>query len=500
MLLKIIDTPQFQRLRYIKQMGGKYFVYPGASHNRFEHSIGVCYLAGEFVKTLAKNQEDLEISKSDILCVQIAGLCHDLGHGPFSHVFDSMVAPLLNDKNPWKHEDASVLMFEYLINKKLYGTDQSIRNELYSAGLNENDILFIKELILGCPLGSQHSNTDPRMHIYKGRSIEKWFLYEIVSNKFTSIDVDKWDYFARDCHGLGLSYDFDWKRYISICQVLYDCDLERKTICPKEKEATSLYDMFHAREMLHRKALQHVTCVSIELMIADALVSACEVMKREIGLDIKLAMIVANDQVTDSQLEEAMSTYELFTDTILQTAILIESKKQESEAGNILNRIYGRILYKFVGSVAEIPQMSDWRCDADRIKKTLIEYLATHKFSYPNDYEVYVATFDYGMKNSDPLNLLRTYRKHEDPPKARRLTPEETSRMLPRQFEEKRVRLYCKVPAKLEGMKCIFTTWSNDNSLSSTSEPNTPSNTPIKEDTPSRDQLTSPETRRNLQF
>ena len=84
----------------------------------------MCYLAGEFVKTLAKNR-DLGISEKDILCVQIAGLCHDLGkntviilyiyiyvcvcvielyvgHGPFSHVFDSMVAPLLDPDNPWK--------------------------------------------------------------------------------------------------------------------------------------------------------------------------------------------------------------------------------------------------------------------------------------------------------------------------------------------------------------------------------------------------------------
>ena len=57
-------------------------------------------------------------------------------------------------------------MFEYVINKKPYGTDQSIRNELYRAGLNEDDMLFIKELILGCPLGLQHSDTDPTVHHY----------------------------------------------------------------------------------------------------------------------------------------------------------------------------------------------------------------------------------------------------------------------------------------------------------------------------------------------
>uniref|UniRef100_A0A672L9W6 HD/PDEase domain-containing protein n=1 Tax=Sinocyclocheilus grahami TaxID=75366 RepID=A0A672L9W6_SINGR len=102
LLLRFIDTPQFQRLRHIKQLGGAYLVFPGASHNRFEHSIGVGYLAGCLVQALIERQPELLITKQDVLCVQIAGLCHDLGHGPFSHMFDSMFIPKVRPGEKWK--------------------------------------------------------------------------------------------------------------------------------------------------------------------------------------------------------------------------------------------------------------------------------------------------------------------------------------------------------------------------------------------------------------
>ena len=62
----------------------------------------VCHLAGELVETLQKTQQGLKISDKDVLCVKIAGLCHDLGHGPFSHMFDGIFLPEARPTPKWK--------------------------------------------------------------------------------------------------------------------------------------------------------------------------------------------------------------------------------------------------------------------------------------------------------------------------------------------------------------------------------------------------------------
>ena len=82
---EFIDTYEFQRLRDLKQLGATYFVFPSATHTRFEHSIGVSHLAGKLMETLQKKQPRLKITAREIEVTRIAGLVHDIGQGPFSH-------------------------------------------------------------------------------------------------------------------------------------------------------------------------------------------------------------------------------------------------------------------------------------------------------------------------------------------------------------------------------------------------------------------------------
>ncbi|VDK21238.1 unnamed protein product [Anisakis simplex] len=99
----IIDTPEFQRTRQIKQLGITFSVFPNCDYSRFVHSLGVFHLSRLFVHALVeRSRKIVEITPSDELCVSIAGLCHDLGHGILSHLFDRDFLTIANPSAKWR--------------------------------------------------------------------------------------------------------------------------------------------------------------------------------------------------------------------------------------------------------------------------------------------------------------------------------------------------------------------------------------------------------------
>ncbi|XP_051887666.1 deoxynucleoside triphosphate triphosphohydrolase SAMHD1-like [Pristis pectinata] len=430
LLVRIIDTPQFQRLRFIKQLGGTYFVYPGASHNRFEHSIGVAHLAGELVKALSGRQPELRINHRDILCVQIAGLCHDLGHGPFSHLFDGKFIPLTRKGLKWKHEDASLTMLDHLI------SSNNLKEVLQSYGLVlPEDLEFIKEQIRGPAPSSQGVSDDSKGSAwpYKGRPREKGFLYEIVANKRTGIDVDKWDYFARDCHHLGIQNNFDFQRFLKFARV-YEVK-KMKVICTRDKEVGDLYNMFHTRNTLHRRAYQHRVSNIIESMITEAMVLADPHIQIS-GTGGKLCRM--------STAIDDMEAYAKLTDNIFEE-ILHSSKPELREAREILNNIICRRLYKWIGQTQPaaktiIEESFDELADqvVAALPSTPVEVQLQAE-----DFIVNVVQMDYGMKGKNPINKVRFYCKN-NPNKTVKISKEQVSQLLPEQFTEQLIQVYCK--------------------------------------------------------
>ncbi|XP_065817346.1 uncharacterized protein [Labrus bergylta] len=449
LLIKIIDTPQFQRLRFIKQLGGVYFVYPGASHNRFEHSIGVGYLAGKLAEALRSRQPELNITDRDVLCVQIAGLCHDLGHGPFSHLYDGLFLPKALEKKrklkKWKHENGSCDMLDHLLK------ENNLEPVMEKYGLKpEEDITFIKEMIAG-PLqqSKEQEASSPHYWDFKGRPEEKSFLYEIVSNKRNGVDVDKFDYLARDSLYLEIKNTFDFHRFLQFARV---CEVDgRKTICTRDIEEDNMYDLFYIRHRLHKRAYQHRVNKVIEHMIAEAF------FKADGHMQIKGS---GGRMFTLSTAIEDMEAYTKLTDNVFEE-ILKSSCSELKQAREILQNIISRKIYKFVGERKQEDPIEDWKSQITGWKEGLAE---GKRNLTSEDFEILVINMDYGMKDKNPVEHMHFYSKKE-PDVAKPMSPENESSIGTLIFSEQLIRVFCKKidEQSVEAARQHFEQWMKPN-------------------------------------
>jgi uncharacterized protein len=90
--LRLVDTAVFQRLRYVRQLGLAFLVYPGATHSRFEHALGTYHLAGRTLALLEERGELARLPADERAVVLAAALLHDVGHYPFSHALEEIGA------------------------------------------------------------------------------------------------------------------------------------------------------------------------------------------------------------------------------------------------------------------------------------------------------------------------------------------------------------------------------------------------------------------------
>ncbi len=287
LLLKIIDTAEFQRLRNIKQLGLCYYVFPGASHNRFEHSLGVSYLSGYMIEALKNKQPELNITDRMILLIKVAGLIHDIGHVSFSHFFDNhFLSKKIPDSDFRHHEYRSSKLFEYIVKK-------------YNIGLLEEEINIIKRMI------------DP--------NINDSFLYQIVCNKINGLDCDKFDYIVRDTYNIGLAYSFDVMRLIDQARVIDN------KICFPSKCSFDISDLYYTRYKLHKQIYTHSVVRAIEYMVLDII----KILDEKLNLVSKILDVKKMCEITDS---------------ILDMCYLFNDEKSLK----LLERIKNRDLYKIV--------------------------------------------------------------------------------------------------------------------------------------------------------
>ncbi|MBR0059191.1 MAG: HD domain-containing protein [Methanobrevibacter sp.] len=188
--VEVMDMPQFQRIRRIKQLGLINLIYPGANHSRFEHCIGTMNLA-------SKLATELDLSEDEIELVRMSGLLHDVGHGPFSHVSEGVLS--------FPHEELTKHVIE--------------KTSMHDLLDEKFDTKEIAEIING------NGNLGP-----------------IISGE---LDVDRMDYLLRDSHNTGVAYGvIDYERIISNLKLDDGLVLDIKGVQAAEGALVSRYFMY----------------------------------------------------------------------------------------------------------------------------------------------------------------------------------------------------------------------------------------------------------------
>lgn len=245
--IEIIDTPEFQRLNRIKQLSTAYMIFPSATHSRFSHSIGTYEVMRRLIEHFRKVLEDLKMPIDDTqrnlaLC---AALLHDLGHGPFSHAFETAFPNEINNKSheEWTTQiitDQSTQLNKVL--KKNFGEDAP---EKIAGIINKKDLMNIKT------------------------NLKEISIYNIISMLISSkLDADRMDYLLRDAYFTGVSDGtFDLDRLIASL----DLDIQKGgkdvIICVKDRYISTLEEYISARYHMYKEVYLHPLKCEMEIIV-----------------------------------------------------------------------------------------------------------------------------------------------------------------------------------------------------------------------------------------
>lgn len=218
----LIQHPLIQRLRRIKQLGLTYYVYPGATHNRFQHVLGACHIMKEALNTL--RQKGHEIADDEYTAALTAILLHDLGHGPFSHTLESSFFKDI------PHEDIS-LSFMRLLNKEFSGA------------------------------------LDTGISVFSG-NYERKFLHQLVSSQ---LDMDRLDYLRRDSYYTGVT-----EGQIGSDRIIKMLDIFNNSLVIEEKGIYSIEKFLIARRLMYWQVYLHKTVLASEQMLIKVVKRAKE--------------------------------------------------------------------------------------------------------------------------------------------------------------------------------------------------------------------------------
>ena len=295
-----LDSKEFQRLRRIRQLGGDFQVYPTAEHSRFSHSLGVYEIVRRMVtevKTLCA-----ELTEYEKVCVMLAGLLHDVGHGPFSHAFEHVTNH--------SHEEytAKIILGDTELNSILRAVSKKMPEDIVSIiqHTHENDI-----------------------------------LNQIVSGQ---LDADRMDYLLRDSYFTATSYgQFDLERILRTIRVRKTSE-GRKVIVVKHTGIHSVEDYIMARYQMYWQVYYHPVARSYEAVFIQLFNRLKDIFKDNKDYFEDMKVLIPFLEKAEVSEEEY---FRLDENSLLYCCALIQDK-DDVIAADLAKRLQNRKLFEYV--------------------------------------------------------------------------------------------------------------------------------------------------------
>ncbi|MEW6696519.1 MAG: HD domain-containing protein [Bacillota bacterium] len=344
LLLDLIDTKEFQRLRRIRQLGFSSYTYPGAEHTRFIHSLGVAHLTNRFINKISNITGDALINElvDQRLLITAAALLHDIGHGPFSHALEHIT------KIPHETWTLAIIKGETEVNQVLK-----------TYGINPWEVA---ELI---------------QRTHKSKAAVK-----LLSSQ---LDADRMDYLLRDSMMTGAGYgtfDLEWAiNVIRIGKVNGDIEIG----LDREKGLSIAEDFVMARYYMYINVYFHKTTRSAELLVSKIFTRALELLEsNQIEMPEGLAHIL-KDGIT----EKTLNHYINLTDDTFWYFIRLWLSSSDGIISNLCQRLIKRKLYKAINERVDLFRLVEKANTISKDTGLPVDYLILRDEASSSSYKDY---------------------------------------------------------------------------------------------------------------
>lgn len=262
----IIDTPIFQRLRYISQLVGAQFVFPGCTHNRFSHSLGAMNICDLYCKKL---MDDGSLDYYNYRLLRLASLLHDIAHGPFSHQFDETIYKSNNYPNGHDDFRKKVIteFIPYFLKKKIL--KEQLKEGLKQESI-ETELFDFSNLI-----GSVSNLLEQVLKIYEDTNSYKFAIVQ------GTLGADRLDFIWRDSYFSGI------KGFSKgdIERIVFNSFVVNGNLVYHVKAIDEIFSALYGRFMLYKNLYFHKTARAADLMIQKMLEKYQEIVDFKYYLD-----------------------------------------------------------------------------------------------------------------------------------------------------------------------------------------------------------------------